>query len=82
MSNSQPFPNSIPADLFVDRRNTTEPAPPGVERRQFTNSHSNLSPPARELADAIDNYKVRHRRRFITFEEMLNVIADLGYSKS
>ena len=68
---------------FVERRS---PAPacsaPVSERRQFTNSHSELSPPARELALAIDGYKLMHRRRFITYEEMLNVILDLGYGKN
>ena len=67
---------------FADRRKPNSVAtPPGVERRQFTNSHSELSPAARELAIAIDEYKVRHRRRFITFEEMLNVIQSLGYRR-
>jgi len=65
---------------FVDRRNTDEQAS-GFERRQFGNSHSTLSPDARELAEAIDAYKVEHRRRYITFEEMLKVIHTLGYQK-
>ena len=34
-----------------------------------------------ELAQAIDQYKLRHRRRFITFEEMLAVVKSLGYSR-
>ncbi len=55
--------------------------PPGVERRQFNNSHDELSPRAREMAIAIDEYKLRHRRRFITFEEMLHVLEELGYTK-
>ena len=60
---------------FVDRRNySPEQASPPRERRQFTNSHRDLSPPARELAIAIDEYKLHHRRRFITYEEMLSVI--------
>ncbi|MEQ8787543.1 MAG: hypothetical protein RIC55_14665 [Pirellulaceae bacterium] len=66
---------------FVDRRNYGDSSDVSVERRQFTNSHSELSPDARELAQAIDEYKLRHRRRFITYEEMLNVIRTLGYSK-
>jgi hypothetical protein len=72
-----------PLSKFVDRRQT-EPVvdSPARERRQFTNSHEELSPAARELALAIDGYKLRHRRRFITFEEMLSVIQSLGYSKS
>jgi hypothetical protein len=67
---------------FVDRRNyDVVTAPPGFERRQFTNSHEELSPDAQELAQAIDGYKVRHRRRFINSEEMLAVIKSLGYHK-
>ncbi len=81
MSNLDQFTNTVPANGFVDRRNEASATPPGVERRQFTNSHDSLSPAARELANSIDDYKVRHRRRFITFEEMLDVITDLGYSK-
>ena len=68
---------------FIDRRNYEAGGTlPLMERRQFTNSHDELSPDARELAVAIDTYKLRHRRRFITYEEMLNVIESLGYSKS
>lgn len=71
------FPTS-----FVERRNYEIPAtPPGVERRQFGNSHEGLSPEAKELAQAIDQYKLTHRRRFITYEEMLFVLKGLGYQK-
>lgn len=66
---------------FEDRRQGTFGEMPIVERRQFANSHDGLSEDARELANAIDEYKVRHRRRFITFEEMLSVIQTLGYHK-
>ena len=67
-------------ESFIDRRNYDCPgSPPGVERRQFSNSHSELSPEAKRLALAIDDYKLRHRRRFINFEEMLSVIRSLGY---
>jgi hypothetical protein len=52
-----------------------------MERRQFGNSYRELSEDAKELAEAIDSYKVRHRRRYITFEEMLQVITELGYKK-
>lgn len=69
-------------NTFVDRRNYVNAgAAPVRERRQFVNSHEDLSPAARELAIAIDEYKLRHRRRFITYEEMLNVVLDLGYGK-
>lgn len=68
-------------ESFVDRRQTNV-SPEGRERRQFANSHASLSPEARELAEAIDSYKLNNRRRFITFEEMLNVIHALGYHRS
>lgn len=66
---------------FADRRSNSKPAA-GFERRQFGNSHAALSPDARELAEAIDQYKLQNRRRYITFEEMLCVIHSLGYQKS
>jgi hypothetical protein len=67
---------------FIDRRQSNATADsPGVERRQFSNSYEDLSPGARELALAIDEYKICHRRRFITYEEMIDVIQVLGYHK-
>jgi hypothetical protein len=67
---------------FVDRRYSEGSNPPPVnERRQFTNSHDDLSPEAQELARAIDQYKFTHRRRFINYEEMLSVVKALGYHK-
>jgi hypothetical protein len=69
-------------DSFVDRRSyDVAERSPVCERRQFANTHEGLSPEARELACAIDGYKLRHRRRFITYEEMLAVIKSLGYHK-
>ena len=66
---------------FVDRRDPYSTEAPGRERRQFANSHSELSPDAAELARAIDSYKLSHRRRFINFEEMLMIVKSLGYSR-
>jgi hypothetical protein len=67
---------------FVDRREAAgDSSAPGRERRQFANSHDELSPDAAELARAIDTYKLSHRRRFINFEEMLGIVKSLGYSK-
>ena len=40
-----------------------------------------MRPDVTELAEAIDQYKLRHRRRFITFEELFDVIFELGYHK-
>ena len=71
-----------PPITFVDRRNPTAVEQmPICERRQFANSHDDLSPEAGDLARAIDSYKLVHRRRFITFEEMLAVIKSLGYHR-
>ena len=72
---------SIPP-VFVDRRNSERQRKSnGLERRQFTNSFAELSQEAAELGRAIDQYKLMHRRRFINYEEMLNVIKSLGYEK-
>ena len=71
-----------PTGAFVDRRgNDRVKDSSGIERRQFANTYEGLSPDANELAQAIDSYKLQHRRRFIDFEEMLGVIKSLGYSR-
>ena len=44
-------------------------------------AHRDLSPDARELAQEIDRYKFRHRRRFINYEEVLALVKTLGYRK-
>lgn len=73
---------TIATDTFIDRRGAAPAGnEPVFERRQFANSYEELSPAAAELARAIDGYKVQHRRRFVTFEEILSVIKSLGYSK-
>lgn len=73
---------TLDAPTFVDRRQPNSTGShEGRERRQFTNSHEQLSPEAAELATAIDQYKLQHRRRFINFEEMLSIVKTLGYSK-
>ena len=74
--------SALATEYFVDRRGHAPTVnEPLFERRQFANSYDELSPDAAELARAIDGYKVQHRRRFVTFEEMLGVIKSLGYSK-
>jgi hypothetical protein len=73
---------ALAPESFVDRRGPMHPGgEPVFERRQFANSYEELSPDAAELARAIDGYKVQHRRRFVTFEEMLAVIKSLGYAR-
>ena len=66
---------------FLDRRRGEESSR-GLERRQFGNTYRNLSEPGRELAEAIDAYKLQCRRRYITTDEILEVIYSLGYRKT
>lgn len=70
-------------ETFEDRRNRdVENRPQGqAERRQFQDAREYVNPDASELADAIDQYKRTHRRRFITYEELHDVISGLGHSK-
>ena len=67
---------------FVDRR-SAEPQQRegGPERRQFSDSRQANRPEVNELANAVDQYKLLHRRRFVTYEELYDVIASLGYHK-
>ena len=82
MSQVLDSPVSPSSVAFLDRRSPAAvERMPICERRQFGNSHDGLSPDAAELAQAIDQYKLRHRRRFITFEEMLAVVKSLGYRR-
>lgn len=67
---------------FVDRRQAvSESDQPIRERRQFSDSRNSARPEVDELARAVDSYKLQHRRRFITFEELYDVMASLGYHK-
>lgn len=77
----QQFADEKPA-TFVDRRENANPAWPGrIERRQFSDATRSDRPEVKELADAVDQYKLRHRRRFVTFEELYDVMVSLGYHK-
>ena len=69
-------------ETFVDRRGGSGDRPLGVpERRQFRASVSSTRPEVQELANAVDQYKLNHHRRFITYDELYNVIEELGYRK-
>jgi hypothetical protein len=74
-----PVVTKLPEE-FVDRRSQRS-ASKENERRQFGNSYRDLSPDGRDLAEAIDSYKVNHRRKYITTDEMLAVLTTLGYKK-
>ena len=67
---------------FVDRRNY-EAAPARMQAASGGNSPTatTTSRPTRELAVAIDRYKLLHRRRYITYEEIMGVVKQLGYEK-
>jgi hypothetical protein len=75
------MPLAPEAAPFVERRQQNLGPGRGVERRQFADSHESLPPRIAELSQAIDRYKLVHRRRFITVEELYNVITELGYRK-
>ncbi|MCX7394941.1 MAG: hypothetical protein NTW75_12535 [Planctomycetales bacterium] len=67
---------------FVDRRSVSERSPAvGPERRQFSASVHPTRPEIAELSAAVDQYKLSHRRRFITHEEFYDIIVGLGYHK-
>lgn len=66
---------------FLERRQIRSGPNSTIERRQFANSLSELSEGAQEIGHAIDQYKLEHRRKFITYEEMFEIITSLGYTK-
>ena len=66
---------------FFDRRKQEGRPPGGRERRQFADSHDDLSPEAREFAEAVDAYKLAHARKFVTLAELFEVLTSLGYHK-
>ena len=74
--------NTVEIPAFLDRRNR-QPENPAewVERRQFAESRDALHPEVRELAEAIDHFKLAHKRRYVTLAEVLDVVKNLGYHK-
>jgi hypothetical protein len=67
---------------FVDRRKRgADSDKAGFERRQFRDGNRSARPEVAEFADAIDEYKITHRRRFVTFEELFDVMSSLGYHR-
>ena len=71
-----------PGTVFVERRqHEANSTPGGSERRQFRDGNRSDRPEVAELANAVDDYKLAHRRRFITFEELFDVMASLGYHR-
>lgn len=65
----------------IERRQRNLGPACGPDRRQFADSRDCLTPEVAELSQAIDRYKLIHRRRFITVQELYNVMLDLGYHK-
>lgn len=67
---------------FYDERRKSASGPPGGrERRQFGDSHADLSPAAREFAEAVDAYKIEGHRKFISLGELFEILTGLGYHK-
>lgn len=66
---------------FVERRSAASGVREGgPERRQFVATASSR-PEVAELSAAIDKYKLERRRRFITYEELYDVMVALGYHR-
>lgn len=79
---SLPNPADHDPASFIDRRDPgRQRKSTGLERRQFSDGHNHLSPDAAELGRAVDKYKLENHRRFVTYEELLQVIKSLGYAK-
>lgn len=66
---------------FIDRRTPSNPESSTFERRQFKDGNRSHRPEVAEFAEAVDTYKIANRRRFITFEELFDVMTSLGYHK-
>ncbi len=78
----QPPIGEQPETLFVERRqHGGSGIPIGQERRQFRDGDCSVRPEVAEFANAVDDYKIARHRRFITFEELFDVMKSLGYHK-
>jgi hypothetical protein len=66
---------------FVERRGRPNENPVGVERRQFTGNYNELSPEGRDLALGIDQYKLVHRRRIVSPDELVELLHTMGYAR-
>ena len=45
-------------------------------------SGGNYAQEAKELAAALDQYKMIHRRRYLSFEEMMAILHSMGYRRN
>lgn len=72
---------NAPETGFVNRRRGEDLGGNRTERRQFRDGQRHSRPEVAELANAVDDYKITHCRRFITFEELIDVMLSLGYHK-
>ena len=72
---------SVGSQQFQDRRRNDQGVGDGRERRQFRDGNRSDRPEVAELAEAVDDYKLKNCRRFITFEELYDVITELGYRR-
>lgn len=70
------------AERFPNRRHRSRSSQEGLERRQFSSNYTELSPAGAELGLSIDSYKVANHRRYVTYDEILQVLAALGYHRT
>ena len=74
--------NNVETASFLDRRSRGSENPnEWIERRQFGECRDALAPEVRELAEAIDQFKLGHQRRHLTLTEVLEVVKKLGYHR-
>jgi hypothetical protein len=64
---------------FVDRRGRSDTSPVGAERRQFSGNYNELPPEGKRISDAIDQYKLCHRRRVVNPDELVAILQTAGY---
>ena len=68
-------------DQFGENKAQSEIGVVSVTFEQYADSRDSLPAEVAELSQAIDRYKLMHRRRFITVQELYQVVAGLGYHK-
>ena len=72
----------LPAQSFVERRGFDVAEAHAADRTAAVRQQLRRAfPRSPRTRPAIDEYKLRHRRRFITYEETLSVIQSLGYRR-
>jgi hypothetical protein len=74
--------NNVRRVTLLERHPENDDRKSPTKHRQFADGYAGLSPAAAELGRAIDQYKLENHRKYLSHEEMLTLIQQLGYSKS